>query len=69
MNKKNGQFFVWKQYKPMKANNMKYIHERNFYITVFVVTAAVKRNHKFGLLQASFLIAALLINTDTSYVI
>ena len=53
----------------MKANNMKYIHERNFYITVFVVTAAVKRNHKFGLLQASFLIAALLINTDTSYVI
>ena len=45
------------------------INERNFYITVFVVTAAVKRNHKFGLLQASFLIAALLINTDTSYVI
>ena len=69
MNKKNGQFFLWKQYKPMKANNMKYFNERNFYITVFVVTAAVKRNHKFGLLQASFFIAALLINTNTSYVI
>ena len=69
MNKKMDSFFVWKQYKPMKANNMKYFNERNFYITVFVVTAAVKRNHKFGLLQASFLIAALLINTDTSYVI
>ena len=48
---------------------MKYFNERNFYIMVFAVTAAVKRNHKFGLLQASFFIAALLINTNTSYVI
>ena len=62
MNKK-WTVFLWKQYKPIKANNMKYFNERNFYIMVFAVTAAVKRNHKFGLLQASFLIAALLINT------
>ena len=68
MNKK-WTVFLWKQYKPIKANNMKYFNEINFYITVLVVTAAVKRNHKFGLLQASFLIAALLINTDTSCVI
>ena len=68
MNKK-WTVFLWKQYEPIKANNMKYFNERNFYIMVFAVTAAVKRNRKFGLLQASFLIAALLINTDTSYVI
>ena len=33
--------FLWNQYKPLKANNMKQFNESNLYITAFAVTAAV----------------------------
>ena len=33
--------FLWNQYKPFKANNMKQFNERNLQITAFAVTAAV----------------------------
>ena len=38
--------FLQNQYKPLKANNLKYFNEINFQITVFAVTAVVKQNYK-----------------------
>ena len=37
---------LWNQFKPLKANNMKWFNESYFQITVFTVTAEVKRNYK-----------------------
>ena len=37
---------LWNQFKPLKASNIKWFTENYFQITVFTVTAAVRRNRK-----------------------